>query len=139
LDSSDVNEGIGDYGKGLLTDAEIASVKRKESSKETNPVEHINFALKYAARFHGVRDFSPAKVLLWEYVEPSKTVRDRVVHPKELKSLNVPIEEQIGCKCALAWLLNCFTLLDEIVQNPGATFSETLERVSTQDAKPSAA
>jgi hypothetical protein len=133
-----VNEVIGACGKGLLTDAEIASAKHKESSKETNPVEHINFALRYAARFHGIRDFAPGKVLLWQYVEPSRIVRDRVVHPKSLESLNVTVEEQIGCKCALVWLFNCLDVLQEMVQNPGDTFSETLERLTPKDIDASA-
>jgi hypothetical protein len=50
-----VNERIGESGKGLLTDTEIACAKRKESSKENNPVEYINFALKYDGDVFAIR------------------------------------------------------------------------------------
>ncbi|MGA8482423.1 MAG: hypothetical protein WB696_31010 [Chthoniobacterales bacterium] len=121
-----VNKGIPTYGKGGIEDWQLAAAKSKES-EEVDPVAHINFALKYAASFHGTKDFKPSKVSLWEHVEPAKKVRNRVVHPKTIESLRVTVKEHISCKCSLAWLWNCLTVLKIFDENPGTTFREVLK------------
>jgi hypothetical protein len=101
--------------KGFVSDQQVKAAQAKESQK-VESIEHIVFAMKYVASFHGTRDFNPNKVPLWKNVEASKKVRDRVVHPKTLSDLVVTLNEHIDCKCALAWLINCLT------------FAETFER-----------
>jgi hypothetical protein len=126
-----VNAAIPGHGRGTITDKRIVSAKSKKSEK-IGSVEHINFALRYVASFHGAKDFSASKVPLWEYVQPAIKIRDRIVHPKTIDSMRVTVEEQITCKCALAWLINCMDVLSELEQNPGSSFNDVLQRMTTQ-------
>jgi hypothetical protein len=128
-----VTRGISIHGKGKIEARQIEAAKSKESG-EVDPVEHINFALKFAAAFHGVTDFKPSDVPLWEDVGPSKKVRNRVVHPKTIENLDVSLEEHTSCKCALMWLWNCLTILTVLDQNPGATFCEVLSNMGNMKA-----
>ena len=124
-----VNKSIPTSGKGAIQDGQLTAAESKENQK-INPVEHINFALRYAASFHGIRDFAPSKVPLWKCVVLANKVRDRVVHPRTLESLTVTGEEHTSCKCALAWLLNCLTVLEFLGKNPGKTFREALRQLT---------
>jgi len=123
-----VDKGIPLYGKGAIEDWQRRAAKSKES-RDVAPIEHIKFALKYAASFHGTKDFNPSKLPLWEHVEPAKEVRDRVVHPKALESLKVTVKEHMSCKCALFWLWICLDVLKIIDENPGTTFREVLKHM----------
>jgi hypothetical protein len=118
-----VNKAIPSHGKGLITERQIAAAKGKESQR-VDPVEHVVFALKYAAAFHGTRDFRPPKVPLWEYVDRAKKARDRVVHPKTLESLRITKEEHTDSKCVIAWLWNSLLFLEVFEHTPGTSFAE---------------
>ena len=83
-----------------------------ESDKvKLSTIEMLVFALQYAARAIWAESFNPCSVKLWSQVRAATKIRDNIMHPKSLHSLDVTQAQIDVCNDAVGWLLECLWII----------------------------
>jgi hypothetical protein len=73
--------------------------------------EMLVFALHYAARAIWAESFDPRSVKFWPQVRAATKIRDNIMHPRSLNSLDVTQAQIDVCNDAVGWLLECLRII----------------------------